>query len=565
MRRTLRAEPAWLVLLLGAVVLYAGSHALMALSAGLIGRALGQPADAPVGIQFSELSPWNWPLSAICNIGLLAVVVKGGAGALLAFCERTLALSVGRNARRAAVGSVLLRGTRHVASDVRGSANVAHALPLAPGKLGALLSHSIREVENGVQLGLLRGLRAGVQLIPLVLALIFVSGPVALAALLALIPFGGATAMVRRRFRAGSDAAHEMSLALHAELDEFVRHTDLWRSYGAGPRILRVLTRADARAARADARVTTLQASLSSANELLGALALIGTIVIADRLGWQLQDGRILTGAAIFFMMYRPLRDLGDARGYSLRAATALRSLAPFIAADDAGADEPPRNVAATSPVFAGAPARTLRLVDFGARDFGPATSLCCEPGEIVLVKGPTGSGKSTLLLSLLGLLPSRGELAYGGELLAARGVGSDERPFAWVPQEAPLITAPVLENVSLLGDDREQARQALRLLQLEAWAHQLGDTPIGAGGRPVSGGQRRLLSLARSFATGLPVLLLDEPLSGLDSETAAHVVAVLERLRGTRSMIVASHRFELERIADRVVAIGRQAPLAAE
>ncbi|HEX4477132.1 MAG TPA: AAA family ATPase, partial [Polyangiaceae bacterium] len=153
-------------------------------------------------------------------------------------------------------------------------------------------------------------------------------------------------------------------------------------------------------------------------------------------------------------------------------------------------------------------------------------------------------------------------------------GTGPSERPFAWVPQDAPLVTGSVADNVLLLGGSDATARAALDDVgagRLGASDHDARDANhrgderdvIGPGGRPLSGGERRLLSLARALASSLPVLLLDEPTEGLDPDATRSVLAALARLRGRRSIVIATHREEVLPLADRVVRLGQSAPKA--
>ena len=79
----------------------------------------------------------------------------------------------------------------------------------------------------------------------------------------------------------------------------------------------------------------------------------------------------------------------------------------------------------------------------------------------------------------------------------------------------------------------------------------------LGAAGRSVSGGERKWIALARALATGLPVLLLDEPTAGLDRAAQGRVLDALARLRGERTIILVSHQAEVVALADRVVEVG--------
>jgi ABC-type Mn2+/Zn2+ transport system ATPase subunit len=158
--------------------------------------------------------------------------------------------------------------------------------------------------------------------------------------------------------------------------------------------------------------------------------------------------------------------------------------------------------------------------------------------GEIAGVLGPNGGGKTTLFRALLGELPYRsGDVQVAG------------RP-AYVPQtERARLDFPVSAlDVALMGaygrtpwyrrvarDDRAKAAQALARVGLEDRAHER----FGA----LSGGQRQRVLIARALVQDSPVLLLDEPLSGVDQASASRIEAVFGELRAEgRALLVATH-----------------------
>jgi ABC-type multidrug transport system fused ATPase/permease subunit len=393
------------------------------------------------------------------------------------------------------------------------------------------------------------------QIVPLAAALILVSPRLAIGGVVLLVPLGISVAALRRRWRSASARSQSATEELHAGVDELVRGLDLWRSYGAGARIEAAISDLGERATRSQARVDAARAALSGANEVLAALALLGAVVLASALGLPLGDGTLVAFAAVFFMAYRPLRDLGDARAWSLRGEIAFEAL------DAIGPSSTRPRSGTTAREL---PLASLELDAFGARDRGPTTSLCVAPGEMVCIVGPTGSGKTTLLRALLGLEPSLGGLVYAGRDLSAAGVGPLERPFAWVPQDAPLITGSVAENVALFGGDEIGALRSIGAEQLL----DRKDERVGPGGRPLSGGERRQVAIARALSSGLPVLLLDEPTEGLDAEAEQQVLSALCALRGQRTLVVVTHRDAVARIAARRIAIGAVSsprPAAAE
>jgi ABC-type Mn2+/Zn2+ transport system ATPase subunit len=176
-------------------------------------------------------------------------------------------------------------------------------------------------------------------------------------------------------------------------------------------------------------------------------------------------------------------------------------------------------------------------------------------PGQIAAVLGPNGGGKTTLFRALLGELPRlSGTIEIAGRV-------------AYVPQtERARLDFPVSAfDVAAMGtygdtpwyrrlpqESRERAREALRLVGLEDKA----DVVFGE----LSGGQRQRVLIARALARDARVLLLDEPLGGLDRASASRVGRVLEELRrGGRAILVATHDINDARQADRVLCLNRR------
>src|SRR6185437_3902608 len=191
----------------------------------------------------------------------------------------------------------------------------------------AALAVRLREIERGVDEGVLSGIRAACTLVPLAGALILLSSHLALAALAVLAPFAVGLGWARRRLVRAHARASAMAERLHTALDELVRHLDLWRTFGAGPRVHRALEASGERAGLAAARADAARALISGSNEVLGAGALLAAVALVERGGISLGRGPLVAFAAVFFLMYRPLRDLGDARSAVEVGAYALREL----------------------------------------------------------------------------------------------------------------------------------------------------------------------------------------------------------------------------------------------
>jgi ABC-type multidrug transport system fused ATPase/permease subunit len=507
-------------------------HGTVAIVAGLLGSALAAPRGLISPLFRVPLDP-----AILAFVGVVATLGKAAGATFGATLQSRLAQNVAGAARQRLAEGLLERGT-----------------PLPPGQLSARLAVRFREIETGVAEGLLSGLRALLALIPLAVGLYVVSSTLAWGAFLLLAPFALATSLARRGWKRSHTQALAFAEELHREVDELVAHMDVWRTYGAGERVRRTLDDLGVQAGRAAGRAEATRAAVSSANEVLAAAALLACVAVAKKFALPLADGTLVTFAALFFMAYRPLRDLGDARAALDRGALALASLDDLVARGGAATRE------------AAAPRRRWRRDVLSINGVGvrrgeePATvtSFMARPGEIVAIVGPTGSGKTTLLRALLGLEPSAsGTVRYGADDLTRRGVGPGARPFAWMPQESPVLAGTLDENLLRDAGAGQSAETILDAIGARELLARCKGAELGAAGRAVSGGERKWIALARAIATEMPVLLLDEPTSGLDREAQGRVLLALARLRGERTVVIVSHQAEVVGIADRVVRVG--------
>lgn len=519
-----RRRLAWSLLLLTAGITHAACHGAVAWIAAMLGRTVVQ--DDPSRIGWIDAPPLH-----LAVMGLAVVFAKGLFGVLASWAQTRLSAEAGQQLRDDTVHALLQAGP---------------SAP-APTTVARLVSR-VREAEHAVGHGPFSVVRALAQLVPVAAGLAVLSPTLTLLAGAVLVPFTAALALVRRKWRTMHEASMASADELHEEMDDLIRHLDLWRTYGTGEHIRRVLRRLGHRAADARARSETLGVAISSANEVLGAAALIAVLFVAS-LGFGLVDGgSVIAFIAIFFMAYRPLRDLGDARTAWLRGREALAVLGSLhhVSASD---DE------AAAPCAPGT--AQVRVDGLRVPGKSPTVSFDLLPGRMIALSGATGAGKTTLLRALLGLEPdAAGHVSVDGTEVTPGKVGPAYRPFAWVPQDAPVVSGSLQDNLEVAGADLDSARTHLSRLGADVLGR-LADDKLGAAGRTLSGGERRWLALARALATGLPVLLLDEPTVGLDRRARTAVLRILEQTKGRRTLLVASHDEAVLALADEVVSVG--------
>ena len=193
------------------------------------------------------------------------------------------------------------------------------------------------------------------------------------------------------------------------------------------------------------------------------------------------------------------------------------------------------------------------------AADTLSGVSLKAPAGQLTAVVGPIGSGKSTLL-RLLGRLyePPQGAVLVEGIDVLDLAQRELRAHVVQVPQEAFLFSATVAHNLTL-GDplaDEERLWDALEAAELAEDVRALPQglqTELGERAHTLSGGQRQRLCLARALLLNPAVLVLDDPLSAVDTGTETRILANLARLRAGRTTLVVSHRLGSVAFANRI------------
>lgn len=182
-----------------------------------------------------------------------------------------------------------------------------------------------------------------------------------------------------------------------------------------------------------------------------------------------------------------------------------------------------------------------------GGRQVLRDVSFTLHKGQRIGLVGPNGSGKTSLLHVIMGILPkTSGTLrAFGREVRTEKDFRHVRRRIGFVFQDADdqLFCPTVLEDVAFgplnLGKSPEEARDTARRtlagLRLEAFENRV---PYR-----LSGGEKKLVSLATVLAMEPDVLLLDEPTTGLDRDTLAHIMEILESL--DKTLLIISHEYD--------------------
>jgi ATP-binding cassette, subfamily B, bacterial len=305
-------------------------------------------------------------------------------------------------------------------------------------------------------------------------------------------------------------------------------------------------------------RLEALFGPLSELVELVGVLAVMGFAV------WELANGRITLGGLLVFVaylsqLYGPVAGFGGLWNSVSSAAAGAERIIEVL-------DQRPavRESADPVPLERAHGAVGLHGVTFTY----PATErpalcgidLAAAPGEKVAIVGASGAGKTTLTKLLLRFYdPDSGTVTLDGRDVRELSLSDLRRNIAAVLQETLVFDGTIADNIRWGRPDAtdDDVERAARAADVHRFVQDLPDgyaTRVGQRGRLLSGGQRQRLAIARAMIRDAPVLLLDEPTTGLDAESSERVLEPLRRLMSGRTTLIISHNLLTVTDADRIL-----------
>jgi ATP-binding cassette, subfamily B, bacterial len=304
-------------------------------------------------------------------------------------------------------------------------------------------------------------------------------------------------------------------------------------------------------------RARRLKARLSPTVDVIVA---IGTCLVLGYGARLALRGQISPGMLVVFLMYlgkmyKPMRDLSKMSSTLSKAAVSLERVQEVLATEGRVRDLPGARAAP----------RLQGLIEFDHVSFGydgvasvlRDVSFRIEPGQVAAIVGPSGTGKTTIV----SLIPRFFDAVSGHVKID----GADVRQFtlkslrdqlAFVLQDTLLFRATIWENIAYGRPDAppEDTIQAAKLANAHDFIMNMPlgyGTMVGERGATLSGGQRRRLAIARAIVRNAPILILDEPMAGLDAASEQAVNEALRRLMEGRTSIVIAHDLRSIRNAD--------------
>ncbi|HEX4252959.1 MAG TPA: ABC transporter ATP-binding protein [Pseudonocardia sp.] len=434
------------------------------------------------------------------------------------------------------------------------------------GDLVARLSGDIEVIESMVSSGLVQLLAAAVSVLFFGGAVFLLRWDLALVVVALLPLLLLATRRLSRRLGALSRDERASNGALTARLDENIATVALSQAYGTQSHHADQLHREGRRwmgIRLAQNRLSALYPPLSDLLETGAVLAVLGMGA------WEISAGRLTVGGLVGFATYLgflfgPLQRIGE---LVLTVNEARASGDRITEVLDTAPLTTDRSPATRLPARHG----LLRLsgVGFsypGAPDAGPRdVSFTVGPGELVLLTGPSGAGKSTLSRLLPRYYdPTEGRITLDGIDLRDYRLDTLRRSVTLLPQDVTILTGTVAENIAYGSPSATPAAigEAARAAGAEAFIRELPKgylTRLEHRGPQLSGGQRQRIALARAFLRDSPLLVLDEPTTGLDQRSVTELLPALRALASGRATLLISHDPALVPLADTVLTLDRQ------
>lgn len=301
---------------------------------------------------------------------------------------------------------------------------------------------------------------------------------------------------------------------------------------------------------------------------VLSLLTGLGMVIVLWFGGRQVMEGRISIGDFVAFGIYLgmltwPMISLGWVINLFQRGAASMGRMNAIFAVEPRIRE--PEEAVRPKDVRGEIEFRNVSFRYPGtSRDVLKDISFRVPAGRTVALVGPTGAGKSTIL-SLLARLydPDRGEILLDGVPLTQWALGDLRAAIGLVPQDAFVFSETIGENIALGlppdADHVDAIREAADIAQLAetiaTFPHGF-DTTLGERGVNLSGGQRQRTTLARAIARDPRILVLDDALSAVDTQTETRILEGLRRVLADRTAIIVSHRVTAVMGADSILVL---------
>ncbi|NKE70870.1 ABC transporter ATP-binding protein [Candidatus Manganitrophus noduliformans] len=309
-------------------------------------------------------------------------------------------------------------------------------------------------------------------------------------------------------------------------------------------------------------RTARMEAATTRTVEIVSAVGVCAVVFFGS---FQALQGRMTPGEVLVFIaylnnMYKPIRNLARLSAKFVRAKVSAERVSEILEIEPEIQDRP--DAVEASDLKGEIVFKEVSFDYGGGRDVLRKVSFSILPGQKVALVGASGAGKSTIVNLILRLYdPQGGAILIDGIDIKRYRRESLRREIGIVLQDSILFGATVKENISY---GKPQATQEeIEAAARRAHAHDFitslpegYDTVLGERGSTLSGGQRQRISLARALIKEPSILVLDEPTSAVDAESATLIQDALINFQKGRTILVIVHQFSAIKHVDQIFVI---------
>jgi subfamily B ATP-binding cassette protein MsbA len=427
------------------------------------------------------------------------------------------------------------------------------------GDIISIATADVDAIQSTVTSGVLDGMYYALLLVGMSGLMLYLDWRFTLIALAVLPALGVVVFTLTRRIKRASRDVRGREADLMSTMQEVLSSIRLVKAFGREDHERHRFEYQSERIVESTLRARDVKAKLAPTVEVIVAGGSAAVLWFGAR---HVLAGTLTAGALVVFLlylskMYKPIRELSKLTDTYSRALVAFDRINNFLGVEIEVRDLPGAKRAVR---FRGA--IELDHVSFAYASNRPIltdVSLQIPAGSVAAIVGPTGTGKSTLINLIARFYdPQAGRVLIDGEDVRSFYQESLRERIGFVLQDRLLFRGPIWQNIAYGRPEatRQDIVRAAEMSNAHEFIRELPEgynTMVGERGVTLSGGQQQRIAIARAIVRDAPILILDEPTTGLDAASEATVLDALRQLMRGKTTIAIAHSLATVQHADRI------------
>jgi ATP-binding cassette, subfamily B, bacterial len=483
----------------------------------------------------------------ILNFAAIALVAVAVLGAVSSYAEKYLTSSVGQ---------WVVHDLRRILYSHIQRLSLSYHDEKSTGDLISRVTSDIDAIQNLVSSALLGTLINSLTLLGMLGVMLYLSWQFTLVALCVAPVLFVVAYSFTRRIKNASRAARKKEGEIVSVIAEVLSSMRVVKAFAREDYEQKRLEQESLESVEIALQARSIKAKLAPLVEVIVACGTALALWYGSRLvlAGTLTPGSLLVFLLYLGKMYKPMRELSKMTDTFSKAAVGWERIQEVLETES---QVPDKRGAVTAPRFRGRIEFDHVYFRYKDQHVLNDTNLKIEPGQVAALVGPSGAGKTTLV----GLIarfydPEKGSVRIDGKDIRTFKQRSLRQRISFVLQDTLLFHTTVWQNIAYGRPEasRDEIMKAAQLANAHEFIEQMSegyDTIVGERGATLSGGQRQRIAIARAIVRKAPILILDEPSSGLDATSEQLVFEALERLMQEKTCVVIAHRLATIQRAD--------------